>query len=123
MLAADTVIPIPYFVDGSYDDTLASLKQIRKRTSDFETIVQGHGEVVLPGEVEEKLESDLHYMAVIRESVEAALSARNPEQALEAIDIESCGKSRILLNGTVQRLHRQNVMALAGLRRETMQPR
>jgi hypothetical protein len=27
-----------------------------------------------------------------------------------------------LLNGMVQRLHRQNVMALASLRRETMQP-
>ncbi|MBC7811568.1 MAG: MBL fold metallo-hydrolase [Burkholderiales bacterium] len=122
LLAADTVIPIPYFVDGSYDDTLASLNQIRRRTNEFETIVQGHGEVVLPGEVEEKLESDLHYMTAIRESVDAALTARSPEQALEVIDIESCGKSRILLNGTVQRLHRQNVMALASLRRESMQP-
>ena len=43
---------------------------------------------------------------------------KSPEQALGAIDVESCGKSRILLNGAVQDLHHQNVLVLAQQRRE-----
>ncbi|MDQ7036541.1 MAG: MBL fold metallo-hydrolase [Anaerolineae bacterium] len=52
LFAADTVMPIPYFVDGSYDDFLASLKRLQGRG--FENIVQGHGEIILRGEVEKK---------------------------------------------------------------------
>ena len=34
-------------------------------------------------------------------------------EALDSIDLESCGMSRILLNGDGEKLHRQNVSALA----------
>ncbi len=116
LFAADTLMPIPYFVDGSYDDFLNSLEGLRG--GGFEHIVQGHGEVILRGEIEEKIESDIEYLLKLRKAVDAALAAN---RALENIDIESCGKSRILLNGTVQQLHRQNVLTLAAQRRELMQ--
>jgi glyoxylase-like metal-dependent hydrolase (beta-lactamase superfamily II) len=119
LFAADTVMPIPYFVDGSYEDFVASLEKLRRYS--FENIVQGHGDVILRGEVEEKIDSDINYLHTLRKMVDAALLARSPEKALEAIDVESCGKSRILLNGAVQQLHRQNVAALASARREHVQ--
>jgi len=118
LFAADTLMPLPYFVDGSYDDFLASLEGLRG--SNFENVVQGHGEVILRGEIEEKVEGDIEYLLSLRKAVDNALAATSPGKALEKIDVESCGKSRILLNGMVQQLHRQNVLALASQRREIL---
>ena len=112
LVAADTLMPIPYFVDGDYDDFVKTLAGFRGRS--FESIVQGHGEVVLRGEVEEKVQSDLDYLVKLRHAVNVALATHDPQTALKAIDIEDCGKSRILLNGAAQQLHQQNVMWLAG---------
>jgi hypothetical protein len=112
-------MPIPYFVDGSFDDFLTSLENLRN--GNFENIVQGHGEVILRGEVEEKIASDIAYLHALRHAVEAALLSASPDSALDAIEVENCGKSRILLNGAVRQLHRQNVLALASQRREQAQ--
>lgn len=119
LFAGDTLMPIPYFVDGAYDDFLNSLEMLRENT--YENVIQGHGEVLLRGEIEEKIQSDIDYLIKLRTAVDGALMKQSPEKALEAIDIEACGKSRILLNGMVQQLHRQNVAALAEQRRETLQ--
>ncbi len=120
LFAADTMMPIPYFVDGSYADFIRSLEALRGKG--FECVVQGHGEVILRGEVEAKLDSDLEYLARIRQQVEKALGRKSPEKYLEKIDIESCGKSRIALNGAVQALHRANVRLLySQIRAETVQ--
>jgi len=119
LFAADTLMPLPYFVGGSYDDFLTSLEGLRN--SNFENVVQGHGEVILRGEIEEKIESDIEYLLSLRKAVDRALASATPDKVLEKIDIESCGKSRILLNGMVQQLHRQNVLMLAGQRRELVQ--
>jgi hypothetical protein len=35
-----------------------------------------------------------------------------PLDAIEAADVESCGKSRILLNGSAENLHHQNMIYL-----------
>ena len=39
-------------------------------------------------------------------------------EALQAIDIESCGKSRVLLGGLADDLHRRNVRYLARILRD-----
>jgi glyoxylase-like metal-dependent hydrolase (beta-lactamase superfamily II) len=116
LLAADTMMPLPYFVDGSYDDFVTSLKSLQ--TGYYENIVQGHGEVILRGEIDEKIQGDLDYLRLLREAVDHALEAGT---SVEDIEIETCGKSRILLNGTAQQLHRQNALALAQQRRELVQ--
>jgi glyoxylase-like metal-dependent hydrolase (beta-lactamase superfamily II) len=114
LFAADTLMPLPYFVDGSYDDFLNSLKDLQGRN--FENVIQGHGEVILRGEIEEKIQSDIDYLTRLNMAVDKALNNASPEKALAAIDIERCGKSPILLNGAAQQLHRRNVTALAGQR-------
>jgi len=110
LFAADTMMPIPYFVDGSYTDFVVSLEALRGKG--FECVVQGHGEVILRGEVEDKINSDLEYLARLKQHVEKALGRKAPEKYLEKIDVESCGKSRIALNGAVQALHRANMRLL-----------
>ncbi|MCC6893590.1 MAG: MBL fold metallo-hydrolase [Anaerolineae bacterium] len=119
LFAADTLMPIPYFVDGNFDDFVASLNSLRN--GNYENVIQGHGEIVLRGEVEDKIRSDIEYLHKLRDAVDQALTKPFPDAALEAIDIESCGKSRILLNGAVPQLHRRNVLTLAAQRRELVQ--
>jgi glyoxylase-like metal-dependent hydrolase (beta-lactamase superfamily II) len=119
LFAADTLMPLPYFVDGSFDDLLASLQGLLGEN--YESVVQGHGEVILRGEIEEKIVGDIEYLRRLRQAVDAALASPSPDTALNAITAERCGKSRILLNGVVEQLHRQNVIALASQRRELAQ--
>ncbi|MGB7341521.1 MAG: MBL fold metallo-hydrolase [Phototrophicaceae bacterium] len=120
LFAADTVMPIPYFVDGNYDDFIASLEKLQDRN--FENIIQGHGEVILRGEANKKIKSDLDYLQRLRIAVDKALaSSDDPEKvkkALGSIKVSACGKSHILLNGAVETLHYQNVLALGAERSE-----
>lgn len=108
LFAADTLMPIPYFVDGDYDDFLETLHFLKPMA--FEHIIQGHGEVILRGEVHDKIQSDINYLVKLRDMVDKQLEGG---KSLDAITIEKCGKSRILLNGAVEQLHRQNVNWLA----------
>lgn len=120
LFAADTVMPIPYFVDGDYDDFLASLEKLQSRH--YENIVQGHGEVILRGEVNKKIKSDIDYLQKLRIAVDKALVSSNDpdkiEKALKSIKVGACGKSHILLNGAVETLHQQNVLTLGEKRRQ-----
>jgi hypothetical protein len=75
-------------------------------------VVQGHGEVILRGEIESLIESDLIYLDCIQERVTDFLASGRPEEALSTITIESCGKSRIPLNGLVSDLHLANLRKL-----------
>ncbi|MBC8099437.1 MAG: MBL fold metallo-hydrolase [Armatimonadetes bacterium] len=115
LFGGDTVMPIPYFVDGSFNDFVISLRRLQGQP--YETVIQGHGDVILRGEVEQHLQADLEYLLRLSDAVDQALLNPVPEKALAAIDIESCGKSRVLLNGAAQQLHRQNVFTLADSRR------
>ncbi|GAB4340215.1 MAG: hypothetical protein Kow00117_20790 [Phototrophicales bacterium] len=111
LFAADTLMPLPYFVDGDYDALVASLEGLKRQP--FEAIVQGYGEVILRGEVEDKIQSDLDYLYNLRKHVGKALNTANPQDTLNKIDVEMCGKNRILMTGMAPQLHRQNVKWLA----------
>ncbi len=110
LFAADTMMPVPYFVDGNFDEFVESLQALMN--GGFENVVQGHGEVMLRGEVDEIIQGHLDYLAIIRAHVERALDEGQPPEVLDAITIEECGKSRIPLNGLVQDLHNANLHAL-----------
>lgn len=110
LLAADTMMPLPYFAWGSREDFINSLRMIPE--FNLESIVQGHGEVLLRGEIQEAIDSSIHYLNVIHQRVERVIEAKQGVEALKRIDIESCGKSRIPLNGLVQDLHQANLYTL-----------
>ena len=109
LFAADTVMPIPYFVDGDFEDFKRSLRRLR--SASFENIVQGHGDIILRGEAEEKLDSDLAYMDMLDKAVAESIGM-DAAEAEERITAEDCGKSQVLLNGVVRELHRQNVRSM-----------
>ncbi|MCY4019815.1 MAG: MBL fold metallo-hydrolase [Chloroflexi bacterium] len=109
LFAADTVMPIPYFVDGDFEDFKRSL--CRLRNASFENIVQGHGDIILRGEAEEKLDSDLAYLDLLDKAVAGSIGIGAAE-AEEGITAADCGKSQVLLNGVVRELHRQNVRSM-----------
>ena len=110
LLAADTVMPVPYFVWGDRHEFKESLEMLKGYN--LESIVQGHGEVLLRGEIPIALESSIEYLNLIEEEVTKIVEAGKSQKALEKITIDKCGKSRIPLNGLVQDLHRANLYAL-----------
>lgn len=110
LFAGDVVMPLPFFADGSWQDTVNSLEALRHQR--FEAIVQGHGEVILRGEVQQRLEEDLHYLHTLRQQVERIVERGDGPEALGRIKLEGCGKNPIALNGIVQQLHATNAEAL-----------
>ena len=109
LFAADTVMPIPYFVDGNFDDFRRSLQRLRNET--YENIVQGHGDIILRGEAHEKLDSDLEYLQKLDEAVTQSVNAGLTDAAKQ-VSAEECGKSNVLLNGVVRQLHQRNVQCM-----------
>lgn len=110
LFAGDSMMPLPYYRDGRYEDMVNSLKAIPGMG--LENIVQGHGDIVLRGEVDDTVRHHLRYLEAVRKKVQRVVDRRQPREALAAIDIESCGASRITLNGLAVQLHAGNVQAL-----------
>ena len=110
LFAGDAFLPLPYIVDGNVDDLVATIKKIGKMG--LENIVQGHGEIILRGEIDDAVKLNLSYISAIRKAVRTATRRRNPQDALAMIDIESCGKSRVFLGGLAEELHRRNLRYL-----------
>lgn len=118
LFASDNCMPVPTIFDGSHKALTESLKRMIDLEPD--TIVQGHGEVILRGEVNAIIQDDLDYLGRIHDKVSKVLKKNQPIEALDKIGIESCGKSRIPLNGLVSDLHRANLYRLyEELREET----
>lgn len=110
LFAGDAFMPLPYMVDGDPDQIAATIKRIGKMG--LENIIQGHGDIILRGEIEEATRSNLAYINAVRKGVRAASKKRNPIEALMEIDIESCGKSRVTLAGLGVELHKRNLAYL-----------
>lgn len=110
LFAGDAFMPLPYMVDGNPDELAATIKHIGKMG--LENIIQGHGDIILRGEIEESTRENLAYINNVRKAVRTASKRRNPLEALAEIDIESCGKSRVTLAGLGIELHKRNVAYL-----------
>jgi glyoxylase-like metal-dependent hydrolase (beta-lactamase superfamily II) len=107
LFAGDSFMPIPYLLDGNPDDLRGFYEEVRGMT--LENIVQGHGEVILRGEVEPTIDDNLAYIAVVEKIAQTALRRKEPMEYLSKQDVEKCGKSRILLGGLAATLHEQNL--------------
>lgn len=110
LFAGDVFMPIPYIVDGNADDMAFSLKQIGRMG--LENVVQGHGDIVLRGEVEGSVKDNLAYLSAIRRAVRKASRRKYPWDMLEEVGVEDCGKSRVLIGGLAEELHSRNLYAL-----------
>jgi len=110
LFAGDVWMPIPHIVDGDPGIMEDSLRRIESLT--IENVVQGHGEVILRGEVHSSIEDRLDYLKKIKQIVIEAEADEYPGEYLREKDIEKCGKSRILLGGAAEEIHQQNLRHL-----------
>ena len=110
LFAGDTFLPVPTVVEGDIDQLSETIKAIGKMS--LENVVQGHGDVVLRGEIEQAVKSNLDYLSAIRKVARTAAKRKDPKPVLEEATVEECGKSRVLLGGLVEELHRQNLAVL-----------
>ncbi len=110
LLAADAMMPVPYFVPGNRHEFRVSLEKILEYP--LESMVQGHGEVLLRGEIPKAVAASLKYLDIIEKKVSKILKSGQPRTQLDKITIDECGRSRIPLNGAVQELHRINLYTL-----------
>ena len=110
LFAGDAFMPLPYIVDGDIDEIMASIKRIGKLG--LENIVQGHGDIILRGEIDAAVKENLNYLAAIKKAVKAVSRRKNAIELLDEITIENCGKSRVYLGGLAQTLHQRNLRAL-----------
>jgi glyoxylase-like metal-dependent hydrolase (beta-lactamase superfamily II) len=109
LFAGDAVMPLPYIFWGDramLQETLRVLKDMH-----LENIVQGHGEVLLKGELDETLDAGIAYLDCIYDKVKAKLATRtSKERLVNEITLDSCGISPIALDGLVKQLHRSNLL-------------
>lgn len=110
LFSGDIMMPIPFLADGEFERMVESLKRVMRMK--LNNLVQGHGDVILRGEVQPRAKENLDYLACIRRHVRKAARRKDYMGYLEKIDVESCGKSRILLNGLAEELHARNLVAL-----------
>lgn len=121
MIASDTVMPVPYVVGGDLDDMIQSLTAIKQKS--MENLIQGHGEVLLRGEIEETLAANISYLKSIDRLVREKIARGVPRNNILDITIEECGLSRIPLSGLVQKLHNANLLTLYDSYRSEMKAR
>ncbi|MFW5714055.1 MAG: MBL fold metallo-hydrolase [Brevefilum sp.] len=110
LFAGDAFMPLPFIVEGDlnqYIETLQSFTELG-----LENIIQGHGDIILRGEIDEKVKANITYLRAIEKAVKTAMRRKNSLEVLDSIGVEACGKSRILLGGLAGELHKRNLRAL-----------
>jgi len=110
LFAGDAFMSLPYIVDGDIEDMIASIKRVGRLG--LENIIQGHGDIILRGEIDAAVKENLNYLNNIKKAVKSAGKRKNVDEYLDAITIEECGKSRVHLGGLAETLHRRNLRAL-----------
>ena len=110
LFTGDLVMPVPYIVWGDWAQFRKSTEFLQELKP--ESIVQGHGDILLRGELRQDLEDSLCYLDAIRDRARELVESDAPASEVARVDIESCGKSRIPLDGLVKQLHQANVTYL-----------
>ena len=110
LFAGDSFMPLPYVVDGDLEDIANSIKKVSRMG--LENIIQGHGDIVLRGEIDAAVKENLNYLANIRKVAKTASRRRAAQDFLDENGVESCGKPRVYLGGLAEELHRRNLRSL-----------
>ena len=113
LFAGDLVMPVPYIVNGDHEVMRQSLRKIGELPMD--NLVQGHGDVLLRGEIPEAIDTSIQYLDTIEKEVRRRVETGIPKGNLRRLSIERCHKSRIPLNGLAEELHQANLSHLYDL--------
>lgn len=110
LFSGDAFMPLPFIVEGNLEQYIETTQQFTEMG--LENIIQGHGDIILRGEIDEKAKENITYLKALTKAVRTARRRKNPLEVLDSIGIEACGKSRVLLRGLASELHRRNLRSL-----------
>ena len=112
LFASDLMMPVPVIATPFAD--IEKFKQSLHSLHEFnlETIVQGHGDILLRGEVTPGIEESIQYLDDIESLVDRLIVEGATKRELLSNDIEKFGRTRIPLGGLVQSFHQANLLFL-----------
>ncbi len=123
LFASDLMMPVPV-IGTAYSDVEA-FKHSLANLHDFnlECIVQGHGDILLRGEVTSSIDANVRYLNDIQKTVDNLMAEGGTKHDLMRYDIEQFGRSRIPLSGLVQQFHGANLQFLWDIARQRQRQR
>jgi glyoxylase-like metal-dependent hydrolase (beta-lactamase superfamily II) len=112
LFASDLMMPVPLIATPFSD--IEAFKRSLANLHDYnlECIVQGHGDILLRGEVSSSIDSSIQYLNDIQALVDELIAEGATKHDLLEHDIERFGRSRIPLGGLVQQFHNNNLLHL-----------
>jgi glyoxylase-like metal-dependent hydrolase (beta-lactamase superfamily II) len=112
LFASDLMMPVP-LIATPYSD-LEAFKRSLLNLHDYnlECIVQGHGDILLRGEVTSSIDISVKYLDDIQALVQRLMAEGATKHDLLRYDIEQFERSRIPLGGLVQQFHANNLLYL-----------
>lgn len=112
LFASDLMMPVPMIATPFSD--MERYKRSLSNLHDYnlESIVQGHGDILLRGEVTSSINSSIKYLNDIETTAAQLLADGSTKHDLMQQDIEQFGRSRIPLGGMVQQFHQANLLQL-----------
>jgi len=110
LFAGDTMMPVPYIVWGDWREMTRTLDRLARMRLD--NIVQGHGEVLLRGEIPRTIGGSIAYLHKVHERVAGHVARGGKREQLKKWRLESFGLSRLPLSGLAPQLHQANLLAL-----------
>ncbi len=112
LFASDLMMPVPIIASPLADVEAYKRSLLNLHDYNLECIVQGHGEILLRGEVTSSIDVNVSYLIEIQKLVDSLMSQGATKHDLMTYDVEQFGKSRIPLGGLVQQFHLQNLLYL-----------
>lgn len=112
LFASDLMMPVPLIATPFSDVDQFKRSLANLHDYNLESIVQGHGDILLRGEVSSSIDASIEYLNQAEALVKRLLAEGATKHDLVNYDVEQFGHSRIPLGGMVQQFHRANLYFL-----------
>jgi cyclase len=112
LFASDLMMPVPLIATPYSDINAFKRSLLNLHDYNLECIVQGHGDILLRGEVTSSIDISVKYLDDIQVLVQRLMAEGATKHDLLRHDIEQFERSRIPLGGLVQQFHANNLLYL-----------
>ena len=102
LFASDLMMPVPIIATPFADIEVYKRSLMNLHDYNLECIVQGHGDILLRGEVTSSIDANVQYLNDIQKLVDELMDEGATKHELLQHDIEQFNRSRIPLGGLVQ---------------------
>ncbi len=110
LISGDATMAIPIIAQGDWRRELETLQKIKELEP--LTVIQGHGEVILRGEVDTVMDLYRDYLTCVEEKAREVLEQGRPRDTIWDIPLEACGLERVPLGVASHQLHVANIFTI-----------